>query len=109
MNKIEFAQNNLLSNDKKNKIAYFFKSLSDETRIAIIFSLKDNELTVTELKTVLNMTQSAVSHQLKTLRDANIVTNRREGKEVYYKLSDQHIYTIFNQALDHVEEKLNEK
>lgn len=104
MEKIEKVKENLLNIETKEKVSYLFKCLSDSTRISIIYSLKGIELTVTELTYVLSMTQSAISHQLKILRDANIVKFRKDGKEVYYSLSDEHIYSIFNQAIDHVEE-----
>ncbi|VEU82143.1 ArsR/SmtB family transcription factor [Acholeplasma hippikon] len=104
MDKVTIAKQNLLDEVTKGQVSDLFKSLSDPTRIAIIFALKGTELTVTELTVILEMTQSAISHQLRILRDNNIVSNKKIGKEVYYRLSDDHIYSIFNQAIEHVKE-----
>lgn len=93
----------------EEKISKLFKTIADPTRIKIIYAVKNQELTVTEITRALLMTQSAVSHQLKILRDVNLVTKQRKGKEVYYKLADNHVYAIFNQAIEHVEEETNEK
>lgn len=104
MDKVQHAKSNLLDEITIDNVSNLFKALSDKTRIAIIFALKGTELTVTELTNTLGMTQSAISHQLRVLRDLNIVTNKKQGKEVYYRLSDEHIYSIFNQAIEHVKE-----
>ena len=84
------------------KVSTLFKVLSDPTRIKIIYLLKDNELSVNEIKDNLNMTQSAISHQLRVLKDTNLVRYERSGKNVIYKLADNHVYEIFNQAIEHV-------
>lgn len=84
------------------KVSTLFKVLSDPTRIKIIYLLKDSNLSVNEIKDILNMTQSAVSHQLRVLKDANLVKYERSGKNVIYSLSDNHVYEIFNQAIEHV-------
>ncbi len=85
-------------------VSSLFKALSDKTRIRILFALKKHELCVCDISTVLEMTQSAISHQLKILRDHDLVRTRREGKSIYYQLADEHIHLIFNQAFDHVSE-----
>ena len=82
------------------KVSTLFKVLSDPTRIKIIYLLKDSNLSVNEIKDILNMTQSAVSHQLRVLKDANLVKYERSGKNVIYSLSDNHVYEIFNQAIN---------
>ena len=64
----------------------------------------ETELCVCDLANVINTSQSAVSHQLRVLRDANLVVNNRVGKEVFYSLADDHVHEIFNQAIEHVEE-----
>ena len=104
MKHIEDAKNNQLNPKTRELVSNFFKALSDPTRIMIIYALKEKALTVTELTQALNMTQSAISHQLRTLKDNKIVNNEKKGKEVYYSLSDHHIYTIFDQAKEHMEE-----
>ena len=86
-----------------------FKLFGDATRIKILYSLFESELCVCAIAELLGMTQSAISHQLKILRDANLVGNRREGKTVYYFLSDDHVRTIIAQGFDHlIEERIEE-
>lgn len=88
-------------------VSNLFKVLSDPTRIKIIYLLKDNTLSVNEIKDRLNMTQSAISHQLRVLKDTNLVKDERSGKNIIYSLSDNHVYEIFNQAIEHVCEEGN--
>lgn len=85
-------------------IAEFFKVFADSTRIKILWALHENEMCVCDIAVVLNMTKSAVSHQLKILRQANLVKNRKDGKIVYYTLSDDHVREIFEMAVEHLEE-----
>ncbi len=85
-------------------IAEFFKVFADSTRIKILWALHESELCVCDIAVVLNMTKSAVSHQLKILRQANLVKNRKDGKIVYYSLSDDHVKKIFEMAVEHLEE-----
>lgn len=86
------------------KIADFFKILGDPTRSKIIYALESEELCVCDLSAVLGMTKSAVSHQLSILRQANLVKFRRDGKNVFYSLSDHHISAIFEAGREHVSE-----
>jgi len=79
-----------------------FKALGDPTRLKIIYALMQEELCVHDLTVVLDMGQSAVSHQLRVLRDLRIVKRRKVGKTVYYSLDDAHIEQIFAQTLHHV-------
>ncbi|MFA7589581.1 MAG: metalloregulator ArsR/SmtB family transcription factor [Acholeplasmataceae bacterium] len=97
-------QSKLLLPEIEKKVSNLFKTISDPTRIKIIYLLKDNELSVSMIVEALEMGQSAISHQLRILRDVNLVTYEKRGKEVYYKLSDDHVYMIINQAVDHVME-----
>ena len=76
----------------------------DSTRIRILSALTKAELCVCDICTLLNMTKSAVSHQLRILRQSKLVRNKRVGKEVYYSLDDEHVYSIINLALDHLKE-----
>ncbi len=86
-------------------LADFFKILGDSTRAKIIWALDEGELCVCDIGALLGMTKSAVSHQLRSLRLANLVKNRREGKVVYYSLADDHIKAIFETGLEHIREK----
>lgn len=85
-------------------IADFFKALADPTRVRIISLLVDAELCVGDLCRLLGMSQPSISQQLRTLRTANLVTMRREGKHIFYTLSDDHVRTVFRQCLDHIQE-----
>ena len=86
-----------------------FKIFGDTTRIKILFSLFESEMCVCAIAELLGMTQSAISHQLKILKDANLVGNRREGKTIFYFLSDDHVRTIVAQGFEHLIEERNEK
>ncbi|EAD9566609.1 ArsR family transcriptional regulator [Listeria monocytogenes] len=81
-----------------------YKAFADKTRLEILYALHESEMCVCDLAVLLNMTKSAISHQLKTLRLANLVKNRREGKIVYYSLTDKRVYEIFEQSFKHVAE-----
>ncbi len=82
-------------------VAELFKVFGDSTRVRIICALFEDEMCVCDIAAVLNMTQSAISHQLRVLKQARLVKYRREGKTVFYSLSDAHIKNIFNQAFEH--------
>ena len=86
-----------------------FKVFGDTTRIKILYSLFESEMCVCAIAELLQMTQSAISHQLKILKDANLVANRREGKTIYYFLSDDHVRTVIAQGFEHLIEKGEEK
>lgn len=83
----------------------FFKVMGDGTRIQLLWALEESELCVGDLAVLLNMTKSAVSHQLRSLKKANLVKYRKEGKNVFYSLDDDHIKDILKKALDHIKEK----
>lgn len=102
--KIKEVQKQILNDLDLFKLSDLFKVISDPTRIKILFALEKEELCVCDIAVILNMTQSAISHQLKTLRMSKLVTNRKEGKTVFYKLADEHVQKLFSQALDHVRE-----
>lgn len=85
-------------------LAELFKVFGDSTRIRILFVLFEAEVCVCDLAEVLHMTQSAVSHQLKILKQAKLVSARREGKSVFYALADDHVRTIIAQGREHIEE-----
>ena len=81
-----------------------FKVFGDTTRMRILYSLFESELCVCAIAELLGMTQSAISHQLKVLRDNKLVASRREGKTIYYFLADDHVRTIIGQGFDHLTE-----
>lgn len=85
-------------------LAELFKVFGDSTRIRILFVLFEAEVCVCDLAKVLNMTQSAISHQLKILKQSKLVKSRRDGKSVFYSLADEHVRTIIAQGCEHVEE-----
>ena len=85
-------------------LAELFKVFGDSTRIRILWALDESEMCVCDIAAVLNMTQSAISHQLRVLKQARLVKNRRDGKVVYYSLDDEHIRQIFDQGLNHIRE-----
>ena len=84
-------------------LAELFKVFGDSTRIRILFVLFEAEVCVCDLAKVLNMTQSAISHQLRILKQNKLVKSRREGKSIFYSLADDHVRTIINQGRDHIE------
>ena len=86
-------------------LAELFKVFGDSTRIRILFVLFEAEVCVCDLSSVLNMTQSAISHQLKILKQNKLVKSRREGKSVFYSLADDHVRTIVSQGMEHIEEE----
>ena len=87
------------------KIASFFKVIGDNTRAKILFALDSNEMCVCDIANVLGMSKSSISHQLSTLRRCGIVKCRKEGKEVYYTLDDEHVKQSFEVGLEHIEHK----
>ena len=87
-----------------SNLADVFKIFGDVTRLKILYALFDSELCVCDIANELNMSQSAISHQLRTLKTAKLVTNRKEVKIVYYSLDDEHVKHIFDQGLIHVTE-----
>jgi len=86
-------------------LADFYKIFGDTTRVRILYALDKSDLCVCDISALLNMTVSAVSHQLKVLRDSNLVATRRDGKIVYYSLADDHVKEIIECGLDHIKEK----
>ena len=82
----------------------FFKVLGDSTRVKIMWALDQSEMCVCDLAVLLNMTKSAISHQLRSLKQANLVKFRKEGKVVFYSLADDHVKDIFEKGLEHIRE-----
>lgn len=86
-------------------LAELFKVFGDSTRIRILYALYDEKRSVSDIAESLNMTQSAVSHQLKILRQAKLVGARRDGKQIFYGLADEHVHTIIQVGREHIEEE----
>ena len=86
-------------------LADLFKVFGDTTRMKILYSLFESEMCVCAIAELLGMTQSAISHQLKVLKNANLVANRREGKTIFYFLADEHVRAIVAQGFEHLIEK----
>lgn len=85
-------------------LAELFKIFGDSTRIKILYVLFESEMCVCDIAQLLNMTQSAISHQLRALKQSKLVKYRREGKTVFYSLADNHVHTIINQGMEHLAE-----
>lgn len=85
-------------------LAEFFKVFGDTTRIRILYVLFEAELCVCDIAEMLNMTPSAISHQLRLLKQFKLVKNRRDGKTIYYSLADDHVRSIIDQGREHIEE-----
>ncbi len=92
--------------DVFNKLAEFFKIVGDTTRVKILFALDKHEMCVCDIANVLGMSKSSISHQLGTLRRSGIVKCRKQGKEVYYMLDDEHVRQVFEVATEHIEHKI---
>ena len=92
--------------EKLYDLAELFKVFGDSTRIRILWALDEAEMCVCDIAYLLNMTQSAISHQLRVLKQAKLVRNRKEGKVVYYSLDDEHVKMIFDQGLVHINEDI---
>lgn len=90
--------------EKMYDLADFFKVFADSTRIKMLYVLLCSEMCVCDLAQILNMTQSAISHQLRMLKQMDLVRNRRDGKTIFYSLADNHIKDILSQGLEHIEE-----
>ena len=93
----------LVDQETSIRLAETFKALGDPTRVRIISALCGGEMCVNDLAGMLEISQSAVSHQLRVLRNLHLVRPRKEGRSVYYALDDEHVLTLFAQGLDHVQ------
>ncbi len=100
---VKVAQQHLVDSLTSIHLATTFQALSDPTRVRLISALDNAELCVCDLAAVLGMSQSAVSHQLRSLRDLRLVKARRDGREIFYTLDDDHIRQLFDLGLEHVQ------
>jgi ArsR family transcriptional regulator len=99
------VKNNMLSEETLYSLSELFKILGDPTRVKILYALLNAEMCVCDIAALLSMTQSAISHQLRILKQSRLVKYRKEGKVVYYSLDDEHVKQIFDQGLIHISEK----
>ncbi len=102
--KVDSVKRKMKSGETIKLISETFKVLGDPTRIKIVFALSQEELCVCDIVNLLTATKSAISHQLRVLRNMRIVKYRKSGKMVYYSLDDDHIKNLFDEGLRHVEE-----
>lgn len=101
---VKKAINELPDDELIADLSDMFKIFGDQTRVKILMALESGELCVCDIAAVMNMSQSAISHQLRVLKQSNIVKTRRDGKVVYYSISDEHVKDIFDIAMVHVQE-----
>ncbi len=99
---VDYVQENMLEDQDVDKMAETFKVLSDPTRVKILHALDHKELCVCDIAVTLRMKVSAVSHQLRLLKNAKLVKQRKEGKNVYYQLDDEHVAQLFKKTLEHI-------
>ena len=103
--KVAKIKRTLIPEDEINTLSETFKVISDNTRIKILLALKESELCVCDISHVLDLSLSAVSHQLRILRSLRLVRYRNEGKLVFYSLNDKHIIRLIGDSLRHIKEK----
>ena len=101
---VEKVRKEIPSEDTLYDLTELFRIFGDSTRIRILYVLFEAEMCVCDIAALLGMTQSAISHQLRALKNARLVTSRREGKTVFYSLADDHVKTIIDQGMEHVSE-----
>ena len=99
----------IMSEDSMFSMAELFRVFGDSTRIKILCALFERERNVTEICESVGMSQSAISHQLRLLKQADLVSSRREGKTIFYALDDDHVRTVIGQGMEHIEEKHGRK
>ena len=101
---VEVLENTMPQEEVLYDLAELFKVFGDSTRIRILYVLFETKICVYDLSKILNVTQSAISHQLRVLKQNKLVKFRREGKNIFYSLADEHVRTIINQGMEHIEE-----
>ena len=99
---VEEARASGLAQNETQSLAQIFKALADETRLKILWALEKREMCVCDLAAMLGLTESAVSHQLRLLRNLKLVTNRRDGVVLYYRLTDTHVSQLIRVTLEHL-------
>ena len=104
--KVRAVRQRMPEEERLKELADFYKVFADATRIKILWILLESEMCVCDIAQLLGMTQSAISHQLRSLKQSRLVKARREGKTVFYSLADGHVRTILDQGMEHVAELL---
>lgn len=102
--KIKEVTDTLPDEDTLDELEELFKIFGDSTRIKILYALHIKEMCVMDISLALGMSQSAISHQLRVLRQTRLIRSRRDGKNIYYSLADEHVHTIISMGLEHIEE-----
>lgn len=102
--RVDGARSKALAPEELDRLANFFKALADTTRLSIILALQHGEMCVCDLAAFLAVSESAVSHQLRLLRQLQLVTNRRQGPVLYYRLVDDHVSQVTDLVLEHIRE-----
>ncbi len=103
--RIDAAQEHALDGSENERLAALFKAMGDPNRLRILWALKQGEMCVCDLAQFLGITESAVSHQLRLLRQLHLVANRRDGPVLYYRLNDDHVQSLIHLALEHIREE----
>ena len=103
---LDMVRHELPTDELLCDLSDLFRLFGDTTRVKILFSLFESEMCVCDIARLLGMTQSAISHQLRSLKQSKLVKARREGKTVFYSLADDHVHTILSQGMEHVAELL---
>ena len=104
LDRVARARENSIPERDLDRLSLIYKALADPSRLKIVSALKDGEMCVCDLAALLGLSESAVSHQLRRLRDLSLVRNRRDGQVLYYSLDDHHVNELIQVGLDHVRE-----
>ena len=103
--RVDQARHHALAGPEIEAMAALFKAMGDPGRLRILWALAEGEMCVCDLAALLGSSESAVSHQLRLLRQLALVSNRRQGQALYYRLNDDHVHTLIRMALEHIREK----
>lgn len=106
---VEAARKQALPDDEYLVMAGLFKAMGDPNRLRLLWALRSDEMCVCDLAALVDVSESAVSHQLRLLRQMALVKNRRQGQVLYYRLNDDHVHTLIQVALEHIREKPEEQ
>ena len=104
LEKVRQVQSKIVTTEKAQQMAQFFGAMADPHRLKLLSALSYTELCVCDLAAVVKMSESAVSHQLRLLRNLHLVKHRREGRNVYYSLADAHIANLYREVAEHLDE-----
>lgn len=105
---VENAMKNMPAENQIEALSAFFKMMGDPTRIKMMYLMSQGEVCVQDIASALGMTKSAISHQLSGLKDSKIVKSRRDGKNVYYSIDDDHVHAVLSLAMTHIQHRNEE-